>query len=406
MNEKEVMEIEQRFMANVFSKRPVVLTKGKGPLVWDINGKKYVDCIGGYGVCIVGHCHPKVVEAVKRQVDILISCHSSLYNDVRTAFLQRILEMVPRGLNKVLPVNSGAESVEAAIKLARRFTGKTDVIAMMGAFHGKTLGALSATWDRKYREPFLPLVPGFVHVPFGKAEKVEEAITDKTAAVIVEPIQGEGGVKVPHDEYLKELREICDDRDVLLIFDEVQTGFGRTGKMFACEHSRIVPDIMCLAKGLAGGLPMGLTVAREEVMSSLKVGEHSGTFFGSPLVCAAALATIDVISSEKLPERAATLGEYFMIKLEELKAKYNIAREVRGKGLMIGLEFRFDVYKMILKSIERGVLVLDAGRNVVRFLPPLVIDQTQIDEVVAVLDLVMKEEENERLSSASSYQND
>jgi len=406
MNETEVMENEQKFMANVFSKRPAVLTKGKGTLVWDINGKEYVDCIGGYGVCIVGHCHPKVVEAVKGQVDILISCHPSLYNDVRTAFLQRILEIAPKGLNKVLPVNSGAESVEAAIKLARKFTGKTDVIAMMGAFHGKTLGALSATWDKKYREPFLPLVPGFIHVPFGKAEKVEEAITDKTAAVIVEPIQGEGGVKVPHDEYLKELREICDDRNVLLIFDEVQTGFGRTGKMFACEHSGAVPDIMCLAKGLAGGLPMGLTVAREEVMSSLKVGEHSGTFFGSPLVCAAALATIDVIFGEKLPERAATLGEYFKAKLEELEAKYKIAREVRGKGLMIGMEFKFDVYKMILRSLEKGVLVLDAGRNVLRFLPPLVIDQTQIDKVAAVLDFVMKEEESERLSSASSHQND
>ena len=400
------METEQRVMANIFSKRPVVLTRGKGPLVWDINGKEYVDCIAGYGVCIVGHCHPKVVQAVKGQVDTLISCHSSLYNDIRTAFLQRILEIVPKGLEKVLPVNSGAESVEAAIKLARKFTGKTDVIAMMGAFHGKTLGALSATWDKKYRQPFEPLVPGFMHVPFGKAEKVEEAITDKTAAVIAEPIQGEGGIRVPHEEYLKELREICDDRNVLLILDEVQTGFGRTGKMFACEHSEVVPDIMCLGKGVAGGLPMGLTLAREEVMSSLKIGEHSGTFFGSPLVCAAALATVDVIVSEKLPERAAALGEHFRMKLEELKAKYNIAREVRGKGLMLGVESRFDVYKMILKSLERGVLILDAGRNILRFLPPLIINQPQIDKVVAVLDLVMKEEESERLSSLPSNQDD
>ena len=402
MNEREVMETEQRVMANVFSKRPVVLAKGRGSLVWDVNDKEYIDCIGGYGVCIVGHCHPRVVEAVKGQVDTLISCHSSLYNDVRTTFLQRILQIVPKGLDKVLPVNSGAESVEAAIKLARKFTGKTDVIAMMGAFHGKTFGALSATWDKKYREPFEPLVPGFIHVPFGKTAKVEEAITNKTAAVIVEPIQGEGGVRVPHEEYLKELREICDRRNILLIFDEVQTGFGRTGKMFACEYSEVVPDIMCLAKGVAGGLPMGLTLAREEVMSSLKVGEHSGTFFGSPLVCAAALATVDVIFSEKLPERAAALGEYFRIKLEELKAKYKIVREVRGKGLMIGVEFRFDIYNMILKSLEMGVLILDAGRNVLRFLPPLVIDQKQIDKVVSVLDLVMREEESERISSAPS----
>jgi len=402
MNEREVMETEQRVMANVFSKRPVVLAKGRGSLVWDVNDKEYIDCIGGYGVCIVGHCHPRVVEAVKEQVDTLISCHSSLYSDMRTAFLQRILQIVPKGLNKVLPVNSGTESVEAAIKLARKFTGKTDVIAMMGAFHGKTFGALSATWDKKYREPFEPLVPGFIHVPFGKTAKVEEAITNKTAAVIVEPIQGEGGVRVPHEEYLKELREICDRRNILLIFDEVQTGFGRTGKMFACEYSEVVPDIMCLAKGVAGGLPMGLTLAREEVMSSLKVGEHSGTFFGSPLVCAAALATVDVIFSEKLPERAAALGEYFRIKLEELKAKYKIVREVRGKGLMIGVEFRFDIYNMILKSLEMGVLILDAGRNVLRFLPPLVIDQKQIDKVVSVLDLVMREEESERISSAPS----
>src|SRR3989304_934479 len=259
MNEKEIMETEKKLMANVYSKRPVTIVKGKGATVWDINGKEYIDCTGSYGVCIIGHCHPKIVEAVKKQAEKLISCHGSFYNDARSEFLQKITQITPEGLNKVLLSNSGAEAVEGAIKLARKFTGKPEIIAMMGAFHGKTMGALSATWDKKYREPFQPLVPEFKHVPPDNLEKVKEAITEKTAAIIAEPIRGEGGIRVPPDDFLQGIRETCDEKNVLLIFDEVQTGFGRTGKLFACEHWSVIPDVLCLAKPVAGGWPLGGT---------------------------------------------------------------------------------------------------------------------------------------------------
>jgi len=389
VNEKEIVDAEEKIMANTFSKRDLVLTRGRGALVWDINGNEYIDCTGSYGVAVVGHCHPKVVEAVQRQVETLIACHASFYNDVRSELLQKLIRLAPEGLDKVYLSNSGAESVECAIKLARRYSGKPEIVALMGAFHGKTMGALSATWKKKYREPFMPLVPGFKHVPPDNLEKMRAAITEKTAAVLVEPVRGEGGILVPPDDFLPGLREICDEKDVLLIFDEVQTGFGRTGKVFACEHWNVVPDILCVAKSVAGGIPMGATFAREEVMSAFQRGEHSSTFSGNPLVCAAASAAIDVLVEEKLPERAATLGGYFKGKLEGLAQNYRIVREVRGLGLMLGVEMRFDIYDMLVGCMDRGVLVLDAGRNVLRFLPPLVIEKEQIDRVAEVLDEVL-----------------
>lgn len=392
MNERDVIDVEEKLMANVYSKRERVITRGRGALVWDINDRKYIDCTGSYGVSIVGHCHPTIVEAVKKQVETLISCHASFYNDVRSELLQKIVSIAPKGLNKVFLSNSGSEAVECAIKTARKFSGKPEIIAMVGAFHGKTMGALSATWKQKYRGPFQPLVPGFKHVPPNNLERMKEAITEKTAAILVEPILGEGGVRMPSDGFLPGLREICDKTGVLLIFDEVQTGFGRTGKVFACEHWGVFPDVLCLAKSVAGGLPMGATFAKEEIMASLHRGEHSSTFSGNPLVCAAASAAIDVLVEEKLPQRAATLGKYFMTGLEALHEKYNIVREVRGLGLMVGMENRFDVYNIIVACMDRGVLVLDAGRNVLRFLPPLVIKKEQVDRVVDVLDSVMAEE--------------
>jgi len=395
VNEKEIVDLEEKLMANVYARRPIVITRGKGASVWDVNGREYIDCTGSYGVCIVGHSHPKVVEAVKRQAETLISCHASFYNDKRSELLQKITQMAPKGLNKVFLANSGAEAIECAIKLARKFSGKPEIIAMMGAFHGKTMGALSATWDKKYREPFKPLVPEFKHVPPDNLEKVREAITQKTAAILVEPIRGEGGIRVPPNGFLPGLREICDEKGVLLILDEVQTGFGRTGKIFACEHWNVIPDILCLAKSVAGGLPLGITIAKENVMSSLTVGEHTTTFSGNPLVCAAACAAIDVLVEENLPERAATLGRYFKEKLELLQTRHRTVREVRGLGLMIGMELRFDVLNTILKCMDKGVLILDAGRNVLRFLPPLVIERDHIDKVTETLDTVMEEEKNE-----------
>ncbi len=400
MNEKEIVDIETRYLANVFSKRPVVITRGKGALLWDINGKEYVDCSSSYGVAALGHCHPKVVAAIKAQAEELITCHSCYYNDRRAEFIEKLVKITPKGLDKAFLSNSGAETVECAIKLARKYTGKTEIIALMGAFHGKTMGALSATWDKKYREPFMPLVPDFKHVAPDNADKIREAITEKTAAVLMEPIRGEGGVRVPPDGYLKAVREICDEKNVLLIFDEVQTSFGRTGKLFGCQNWGVTPDVMCLAKPFAGGLPIGITVAKENIMSALKVGEHSTTFSGNPMVCAAGCAAIDALVEEKLADKAAVNGKYFKSQLEVLQAKHKIIKEVRGLGLMLGMELRFDVHNVILKALDRGVLVLDAGRTVVRLLPPLVIERAQIDKAIAVLDTVLGEEENERASSS------
>jgi acetylornithine/LysW-gamma-L-lysine aminotransferase len=343
-----------------------------------------------------------VVAAVCKQAENLISCHASFYNDKRSEFLQKLVVITPKGLNKAFLSNSGAEAVECAIKLARKYTGKPEIIAMMGGFHGKTMGALSATWDKKYREPFMPLVPEIKHVPPDNLEKVKEAISDKTAAILLEPIRGEGGVRVPPDGYLQGLRQLCDEKEVLLILDEVQTSFGRTGKLFGCQHWSVTPDIMMLAKPFAGGLPIGITVAKENIMSAFRLGEHSTTFSGSPLVCAAGCAAIDALVEENLTEKAASTGAHFKARLEELQEKHKIIKEVRGMGLMLGVELRFDVLNIILKCAEEGVLILDAGRNVLRFLPPLVITKDQVDKAISVLDTVLGEEENARTSSTTS----
>ncbi|MCK5628020.1 acetylornithine/succinylornithine family transaminase [Candidatus Bathyarchaeota archaeon] len=389
-------------MPNVYAKRPTVLVEGKGALVWDINGKEYIDCTSSYGVSLIGHSHPKVVKAIQAQAEKLISCHSSFYNDKRSELLQKLVQITPKGLDKVFLSNSGSESIECAIKLARKSMEKPEIIAVIGAYHGKTMGALSATWNKKYRYPFKPLVPEFKHVQPDNLKAIKEAITDRTAGILVEPIRGEGGIRVPPDDFLPGLREICNSRNILLILDEVQTGFGRTGKNFACEHWNVTPDIMCIAKPIAGGLPIGATIAKENVMNSLKVGEHTSTFGGSPIVCAAACAAIDLFQEENFPRRAANLGAYFKAKLEELMSKHTILKEIRGLGLMIGAETRFEVRNILSKSMERGVLILNAGRNVLRFLPPFVIEKKHINTVIKVLDIVLEEEENERQLSSPS----
>lgn len=401
MDREQIILTEQRLMANVYAKRPVVVVKGKADLLWDQDGKEYIDCTGSYGTCIVGYCHPKVVQAIVHQSETLTSCHGFMYNDSRSELLERIGKIQPKGLGKVFLSNSGTEAVECAMKLARKYSGKKEIIAMMGAYHGKTFGSLSATWEKKYRDPFLPLVPDVKHVPYGNIEKLRESISSNTAAVIAEPIQGESGVKLPPEGYLKQLREVCDEKDVLLILDEIQTGFGRTGAIFAFQHFDITPDITCLAKGVAGGIPMGLTLSREEIMASLKVGEHTTTYGGNPIACAAAAATIEVLQEENLSEKARIQGEYFVSRLNQLKEAHKIVREVRGLGLMIGVETRFEVRDFILESIPKGVLVLDAGRNVLRFLPPLVITRPHIDRTIEVLDEVIGEKEHGQLPNTS-----
>jgi acetylornithine/LysW-gamma-L-lysine aminotransferase len=397
VDEQTIVNTENRFGASVYWKLPVTMVRGRGARLWDINGKEYIDCMGGYGVSIVGHSNPRVVEAITKQAEKLITCHGSIYNDTRAELLERLVKIAPSGLERVFLCNTGTESVEAALKLARKHTGKPEIIAMVGSYHGKTMGALSATWGTRYREPFEPLVPGIRFVPFGNPEKVTEAITEKTAAVIVEPIQGEGGIHVAPEGYLKSLREICDQKGVLLIFDEVQTSFGRTGRMWASDHWGVVPDILCVAKAIAGGIPMGAMLAKDGVMSSFKTGDHTSTFGGNPLACAAASATIDFILENHLPERAKELGLYFQEGLRALQAKHRIVREVRGLGLMLALESRFEIQNILLNAVKRGLLLLYCGRTVLRFLPPLVIEKEQITQTLSLLDELLAEEERARL---------
>ena len=359
-----------------------------------MNGKAYIDCMGGYGVSLVGHCHPKLVKAIKEQCERLIACHGSLYNDRRAELLEKLVKIAPKGLNRIFLSNSGAESVECAIKAAVKYTGKHEIISMVRGFHGKTLGALSATWNPKYREPFRNLInPNFKFVPFGKLDRVEEAITKDTAAIIVEPIQGEGGVHVAPNGFLEGLRKLCDEHGIILIFDEVQTGFGRTGCMWASEHWGVRPDIMCVAKAMGGGVPIGATIGRDDVMGSLKVGEHTSTFGGNPLACAAACATIDVIIEENLVERARILGERFKRILNDMIDEFRILREARGLGLMLGLEARVDIHNILMRALKMGIILLYCGRNVIRFLPPLVISMEQLETVANVLREAISEEE-------------
>ena len=394
MDEKHIMAIEDAYLARVYQKFPVSIIRGKGAIVYDANGKKYIDCMSGYGVSLVGHCHPKIVEAIKRQAETLITCHGSFYNDKRAELLEKLVKITPKELDKVFLCNSGAESVECALKIAVKYTGRSKIVSMIRGFHGKTLGALSATWNPKYKRSFASLIPkNFNFVPFGNLERAEEAIDDETAAVIVEPVQGEGGIHVPPPDYLKGLREICDRHDTVLIFDEVQTGFGRTGRMWAFEHWNVSPDIMCIAKAMGGGFPIGATIAKAEVMNSLKIGEHSSTFGGNPLACAAASATIDVILGENLPERARRLGGYFKGLLEEMVDEFRILREARGLGLMLGLESRIFIYEVLMKALNEGLLLLYSGRNVIRFLPPLVIEESHLEAAANILSKIFAEED-------------
>ena len=394
MKRESIISVENSFLANVYQKFPVCAVRGEGALLYDANGKVYIDCMGGYGVSLVGHCHPKVVEAIKEQCEKLIACHGSLYNDKRAELLEKLVEIAPKGLNKVFLCNSGAEAVECAIKAAVKYTGKSEIISMVRGFHGKTLGALSVTWNPKYRKSFEKIIVRNKFVPFGKLDKVMEAVTENTAAIIVEPIQGEGGIHVAPEGFLEGLRKICDEHGIVLIFDEVQTGFGRTGRMWASEYWNVTPDIMCIAKAMGGGFPIGATIGREEVIGSLRIGEHTSTFGGNPLGCAAACATIDVIIEENLVERARDLGGKFIDILQNMVDEFKILRKVRGLGLMIGLEARVDIRNILFKSLEKGVILLYSGRNVIRFLPPLVISMEQLKKVAEVLREVLTEEES------------
>lgn len=378
----DIIALENAHTSGAYPKRPIAVVRGQGARVWDADGHEYIDCIAGHGIANLGHCHPVVTAAIQEQAAALVTCSEVLYNDQRAALLSELTARIPGGLGRVFLCNSGAEAVEGAIKVARLLTGRPGVVATMRGFHGRTLGALSATWNEEYRKPFAPLVPGFSHVPFNDLVAMGAAVGDDTAAVLVEVVQGEGGVRAGDAEYFQGIRRLCDERGALLILDEVQTGLGRTGRWFAYEHVGIAPDVLCLGKALGGGLPMG-AVVWQEALGSLPTGVHGSTFGGNPLACAASRAVLRTLAAEDLPARAARLGDQFMAKLRAIPSP--LVRDVRGRGLLIGVELRQRVTPILKGLMERGVLALPAGPTVVRFLPPLVIQEAELE---AVLDVV------------------
>jgi acetylornithine/LysW-gamma-L-lysine aminotransferase len=390
------MNSEDDFLGHLYQRFPIVIDRGKGAKVWDDAGKEYIDCMAGYGVALVGHCNDRVVEAIKDQIEKLMVCHMSTYNTARSTMLKKLSKVVPSGLDKIFFSNSGAEAVETALKFSRKYSGKPGVISMNAGYHGKTLGALSVTSSEKYRRPFEPLLDHIKFVPYGNARKLIDSIDDKTGAVILEPVQGESGIIVPPPGFIQEVREICSRHSLVLIFDEIQSGFGRTGKMWAAENWNTIPDIVCVAKGIAGGFPMGLTITRPEIMESMKIGEHSSTFAGNPLGCAAASASIDALVLDGLIQNSADTGHYFKDLLVQLKEKHKIVREVRGLGLMLALELRFDVRNILMDGISNGILMLYSGRNIIRLLPPLLIDRELVSKFVATLDKLLSLEEEKR----------
>ena len=387
---------EDQYLGNLYQKFPVTIEKGLGSHVWDINNKEYIDCMGGYGVALVGHRNERVVNAIKAQIGNILTVHSSFYNKTREEFLENLIKVAPKGLSQVHLNNSGAESVEAAIKFARKFSGKKGMVAMKGSYHGKSMGALSLTFNPKYRESFQPLVEKVSFSSYGNIDELRATVDKDTAFVILEPIQGESGIHVPPDGFLQDVRKLCDENKILLIFDEIQSGLGRTGSMWASNHWETVPDIMCVAKGIAGGVPMGVTLVRPDILSVMKKGEHSSTFGGNPLSCATGTATIQALTQDGLIENAKNMGQKLRQGLEELKSKHKIIREVRGKGLMIGVELKFEVKDILMEGIKNGLLLLYSGRNILRFLPPLVISEEDITKTLKILDELLTNEEARR----------
>jgi acetylornithine/LysW-gamma-L-lysine aminotransferase len=378
-------ELEDRYTSGVYSKRPLTLVYGKGCTVWDDAGNAYLDLTSGQGVALLGHAHPAVAAAVAAQANTLITCPEIFYNDRRAQLYETLGALLPS--RRFFLCNSGAEAIEGALKVARLFTGRTGIVASKRAFHGRTLGALGTTWNKDYREPFAGWTPnGITHISYNDLSSADAAINDTTAAVVVEVVQGEGGVYPADPEFLAGLRRLCDERGALLIVDEIQTGFGRTGRWFGFQHAEIEPDIIALGKGIAGGVPMG-AVAWRESLGTLASGAHGSTFGGNPLACAAAVAALNALRELDAPQRSAELGAWV---LDELRAlNLSSVREIRGRGLMIGLELRGRVTPVLQALQARGVLALPAGKTVLRLLPPLVITREELSQVVEAIREVL-----------------
>ena len=382
----DFIELEKRYEFDVYPKRDVCIVRGENATLWDDKGKTYVDCIGGHGVALIGHANPKVAEALAAQAKTLITCSGVFYNDVRARFFETFMSVVPPNLKRAFLCNSGAEAVEAALKFARYTTKKQEFICALRGFHGRTFGAMSATANIKYKEDFEPLVPGFHHVPYNDFDALAAKVNERTAAVLLEPVQGEGGIHIGQKETFQKIRGLCDEKGILLIIDEIQSGFCRTGKWFACEHLDLWPDIMCVAKGMAGGVPMGAVVCSDRIQ--IPSGKHGSTFGGNPLACAAGIAAIQFMRENKLDEQAAAKGKYILEKLAAVRS--GLIRDLRGIGLMIGIELKEKAKPCILELMEKGVMTLPSGLTVIRLLPPLTISYGEIDFVLEKLKEVLE----------------
>ncbi len=394
MNSQTLMMLSEKYVAHTYGRYPIVLVRGQGTRVWDMDGKEYLDFVSGLAVCNLGHCHPKVVKAVQSQVETLIHVSNFYYIEPQIQLASLLCKH--SFADKVFFCNSGAEANEGAIKLARKYAkekmegDRYEMITMERSFHGRTFATLTATAQEKFHKGYSPLMPGFKYIPFNDIVAVRKAIGSKTCGVMLEPIQGEGGVNCPSEGYLKGLREICDEKGILLIYDEVQVGMGRTGRLFAYEHEGVEPDILTLAKSLAGGVPIGAVLIKEKVAESFKPGDHASTFGGNPLATAAGVAALSAILEEGMLENCEKVGEYFLSKLEEIKKRFPFVQEVRGKGLILGMELKMDGGAIVKEMMQRGFLINCTMGNVLRFLPPLIVTKEEVDRLVETLVEVFK----------------
>lgn len=393
MKLKEAKDIDSKYHFQIYGRMPLLLKEGKGSRVWDSEGKEYIDVLGGIAVNSLGHCHPNVVNAVKEQVEKLMHCTNIYYIEPQAKLEKLLLDNCD--MDRALFINSGTEAVESAMKLARKWGNKNgkngEIITMEGSFHGRSLASVSATGQKKYRKGFDPLPEGFKIIPFNDLDAVRGAIDDSTCAIMVEPVQGEGGIVPAEKEYLKGLREICDKNNILLIFDEIQCGMGRTGHLFAYQGFDVVPDIITIAKSLGGGFPIGALLAKEKVASAFENGDHGTTFGGNPLATASAYASVSTLIDENLPERAKKTGKFLMELLKKEQQKSKHIKEIRGKGLMVGIVLDQEGKEIVPAMMKRGVLANCTAKNVIRFVPPLNISEEDLEKAVNVLMESIKE---------------
>ena len=394
MDSQTLMMLSEKYIAHTYARFPILLVRGKGTRVWDREGKEYLDFVSGLAVCNLGHCHPKVVKTIQEQVERLIHISNFYYNEPQIQLASLLCQN--SFADQVFFCNSGAEANEGAIKLARKYSkekiegDRYEIITMERSFHGRTLATLTATAQKKYHKGYAPLMPGFKYIPFNDPDALRKAIDPKTCAVLVEPIQGEGGVNIPSEGYLRSLREICDEKRILLIFDEVQVGMGRTGKLFAYEHEGVEPDMLTLAKSLAGGVPIGALLIKKGIAESFEPGDHASTFGGNPLATAAGIAALTALLEEGMLENCQKVGSYFLANLEAFKKKFSFVQEVRGRGLILGMELNMEGAPVVKEMMQRGFLINCTMGNVLRFLPPLIVTEEEVDRLVQALEEVFK----------------